>query len=48
MLFLKESEFGLKEKNTTQHWFSYCQIACKYLKTIMTDPLNFILTISVL
>ena len=26
MLIIKESEFSLKE-NTTQHWFSYFQIA---------------------
>jgi len=26
---MKESVFGLKEK-TTQHWFSYFQIARKY------------------
>ena len=28
------------ELKTTQHWFSYFQIACKYF--FMTDPLNII------
>jgi len=36
---MKESVLILKEK-TAQHWFSYFQIACKYLKYFMTDPLN--------
>ena len=41
MPLLSESVLSLKEK-TTQHWFSYFQIACKYLKYFMTDPLNMI------
>jgi len=27
---MKKSVLGLKQKTTTQHWFSYFQIACKY------------------
>ena len=38
---MKESVLNLKEK-TTQHWFSYFQIARQYLKSFMTDPLNII------
>ena len=34
-------------KKATQHWFSYFQIASKYYKSFMTDPLNIILTILV-
>ena len=41
MPLLSESVLSLKEK-TTQHWFSYFQIACKYLKYFMTNPLNII------
>jgi len=36
---MKESVLSLKEK-TTQHWFSYFQIAHKYKQSFMTDPLN--------
>ena len=38
---MNESVLSLKEK-TTQHWFSYLQIARKYLQSFMTDPLNII------
>jgi len=41
MLFMKESVLSIKEK-TTQHWFSYFQIARKYLTYFMTDLLNTI------
>jgi len=41
MLLIKGSVLSLKEK-TTQPWFSYFQIACKYLKYFMTDALNII------
>ena len=41
MPLLSESVSNLKEK-TTQHWFSYFQIAGKYLKYFMTNPLNII------
>jgi len=37
-----KSGLRLKEKNLTQHWFSYFQTACKHLKSFMTDPLNII------
>ena len=46
MGFMKVLVLSLKEK-TTQHWFSYFQIACKYLKSFMTNPLNISLTIFV-
>ena len=39
---MKEPVLSLKEK-TTQYWFSYFKIACKYSKSFMTDPLNIIL-----
>jgi len=30
-------------RNTSQRWFSYFQIACKYLQqSFITDPLNII------
>jgi len=38
---MNESSLSLKEK-TTQHCFSYLQIARKYLKSRMTHPLNII------
>ena len=36
-----ESVLSLKEE-TIQHWFSYFQIACKYLKSYLTDLINII------
>jgi len=36
MLLIKVSVLSLKEK-TTQQWFSYFQIACKYFNSFMTD-----------
>ena len=39
MLLMKDSVLCLKEK-TTQHWFSYFQIAHKYQTSFMSDPLN--------
>jgi len=41
---MKVSVLRLKKKST-QHWFSYFQIAHKYLNYFMTNPLNIILTI---
>ena len=41
MLPMNESSLSLKEK-TTQHWFSYLQIARKYLNSLMTHLLNII------
>jgi len=41
MLLMKESVLNLREK-TTQHWFYYFQIDCKYLKSFKTHPLNII------
>ena len=43
---MKVLVLNLKER-ATQHWFSYFQIASKYYKSFMTDPLNIILTILV-
>ena len=43
MLLLLESVLSLKEKATTQHWFSYFQIDRKYLKYFITHPLNIII-----
>ena len=37
---MKESVLSLKEK-TTQHWFSYLQIACKYLKNCYDSPVKY-------
>ena len=39
---MKEPVLNLKEK-TTQHWFPYFQIACRYYKSVITHPLNNIL-----
>ena len=39
MLPINESVLSLKEK-TTQHWFSYLQIARNYLHSFRTDPVN--------
>jgi len=36
---MKEPVLNLKEK-TTQHWFPYFQIACRYYKSVITHPLN--------
>jgi len=41
MLLIKEFVLSLKEK-TTQHWFSYFQIARKYYNSFMIDPLNIV------
>ena len=43
---MKVSVLSLKEK-ATQHCSSYFQIACKYIKSFMTNPLNIILKILV-
>jgi len=45
MGFMKVSVLSLKEK-ATQHWLFYFQIARKYYKSVMTNRLNIILTIS--
>ena len=44
MGFMKVSVLCLKEK-ARQDWFSYFQIAYKYLTSFMTNPLNILLTI---
>ena len=38
---MKESVSSFEEK-TTQPWFTYFQIAGKYLKSFKTNPLNII------
>ena len=43
---MKESALSLKEK-TTQPWFTYIQIDCKYLTPFKTHPWTIIWTISV-
>ena len=39
---MKVSVLSLKEK-ATQHWFSYFQIATKYLTSFITNPLIIML-----
>ena len=47
MLLMKDSVLSMREK-TTQQCFFYFQIAIKYSKSFMTDPLNIVFgTISV-
>ena len=43
MVVIKVSVLSLKEKST-HNWFSYFQIARKYQKPFMTNPLNIMLT----
>jgi len=38
-LIVMESWLSFEDK-TTQHWFSFFQIARKYYKSYVTDPLN--------